>query len=979
MASESSHILINVTHDAGSVPRALRILVAVALTTVPLLSQSASLRGRVTDESGAVVPSATVTLNGPSGATRTTTATGTGVYLFTGLPPGDYTVAASAPNLAQPQPVKIALRGGERSLDLRLKVASTAQQVTVKESPGPGVTADPANNASTLVLKGEDLRALADDPDDLASDLQALAGPSAGPDGGSVFVDGFSGGQIPPKESIREVRINQNPFSPEYDTIGYGRIEIFTKPGTDKFRGTGFYNFGDSVWNSRNPYAAEKAPFELKEYGGNVSGPLNRRASFTLDLQRHSIDNGAIINGSTLDPSTLAIVNPFTAVFRIPQRRVIVSPRLDYQIDANNTLTARYSFTRAEIADSGVGGFNLVSQGYNTRLLSQLAQIAETAVLGSSAVNELRFQFFRVGTSSIAATAGPEIQVLGAFTGGGAPVGQSFDTQNNYEFQNYTSLIHASHTWRFGVRLRGATDANVSPLNFAGTFTFGGGLAPELDANNQAVLDAAGQPVLINIDSIERYRRTLLFGAMGLPAARIRSLGGGATQFAIGAGEPSIFAGQFDLGAFAGDDWRIRPNLTLSLGLRYETQTNIHDGRDFAPRLGLAWAPGAGSGRSRAKGVLRAGFGMFYDRFPLAATLAAMRYNGVVQRQYVVANPDFYPTVPPIASLAGAGTVQSVQEASSTLRAPYIMQSALSYEYPLPFNTTVAVTYANSHGVHLLRSEDINAPLPGTYDPATPGSGLFPYGVPGPIQLMESSGLYNQNQLIANVNSKVNGNVSLFGSYVYNRAFSDTDGLATFPARPYSFAGEYGPAATDIHNRVTVGGSIVTKWGLRFSPLFTASSGPPFDITTGGDLYGDTLFNARPGIATDPAKPGVIATPYGLLDPNPSPGERLVPRNFGRGPGLISLNLRLGRTFLFGSPREAPSAATPPEPRYNLTVSVSIRNLLNHNNPGPIVGDIASPLFGEANQPFGVGVLGGTGFSESANNRRLELQTRFTF
>ncbi len=959
-------------------PRALLIVFAIGLPTASLRAQSASLRGRVTDESGAVVPSATVLLNGPSGSTRATTASGAGVYSFTGLPPGDYTVTASAPNLEQTQPVKIALRGPQ-TLDLRLSVASTTQRVTVKESPGPEVTADPANNANALVLKGEDLRALADDPDDLASDLQALAGPSAGPDGGSVFVDGFSGGQIPPKESIREVRINQNPFSPEYDTMGYGRIEIFTKPGTDKFRGTGFYNFGDSVWNSRNPYAAEKAPFELKEYGGNVSGPLNSRASFTLDIQRHSIDNGAIINGSTLDPTTLAIVNPFTAVFSIPQRRVIISPRLDYQIDANNTLTARYSFTRSEIADSGVGGFNLVSQGFNTRLLSQLAQIAETAVLGTGAVNELRFQFFRVGTSSIATTAGPEIQVLGAFTGGGAPVGQSFDTQNNYEFQNYTSIVHGTHSWRFGVRMRGATDGNVSPLNFGGTFTFGGGLAPELDANNQAILDAAGQPVLINIDSIERYRRTLLFGAMGLPPAQIRSLGGGATQFAIGAGQPSIFAGQFDLGAFAGDDWRIRPNLTLSLGLRYETQTNIHDGRDFAPRLGLAWAPGARAGRSASKGVLRAGFGIFYDRFPLADTLAAMRYNGVVQRQYVVSNPDFFPTVPPVASLGGAGGSQTIQEVSSTLRAPSIMQSALSYEYRLPLNTTVAVTYANSHGVHLLRSEDINAPLPGTYNPAVPGSGVFPYGNPGPIQLMESSGLYNQNQLIANVNSKVNANVSLFGSYVYNRAFSNTDGIATFPSRPYSFAGEYGPAATDIHNRVTAGGSILTKWGLRFSPLFTASSGPPFDITTGSDLYGDTLFNARPGIATDPSKPGVIATPYGLLDPNPSPGERLIPRNFGRGPGLIMLNLRLGRTFLFGAPREAPSAGAPSEPRYNLTVSVSMRNLLNHDNPGPIVGDITSPLFGEANQPYGVGVLGGTGFSESADNRRLELQTRFTF
>jgi hypothetical protein len=142
-------------------------------------------------------------------------------------------------------------------------------------------------------------------------------------------VDGFSGGQLPSKDSIREIRINQNPFSPEYDKLGFGRIEVFTKPGTDRLRGTAFYNFGSDAWNSRDPYASRKAPFVLHEYGGNISGSLGGRSSFFLDVQRHAIDNGAIINGSTLDPESFAIINPYTQVFRVPQRRVIVSPRLD--------------------------------------------------------------------------------------------------------------------------------------------------------------------------------------------------------------------------------------------------------------------------------------------------------------------------------------------------------------------------------------------------------------------------------------------------------------------------------------------------------------------------------------------------------------------------------------------------------------------------------------------------------------------------
>jgi len=182
--------------------------------------------------------------------------------------------------------------------------------------------------------------------------------------------------------------------------------------------------------------------------------------------------------------------------------------------------------------------------------------------------------------------------------------------------------------------------------------------------------------------------------------------------------------------------------------------------------------------------------------------------------------------------------------------------------------------------LHLLRSRDLNAPLPGTYDPDVPSSGVYPLGKRGLVVLMESSGRYNQNQLIVNVNSKVNSSLSLTGSYAYGRALSDTDGLGTFPANPYSMEGEYGPAAIDMRHRVSLSGTIAVKWGIRFNPLLTANTGPPFDITAGRDVFGDTLFNDRPGIATDPTKPGVVQTRYELLEPNPAPGQPLLPRNY---------------------------------------------------------------------------------------------------
>jgi hypothetical protein len=971
------------------------VLILALLAAPPVCAQTATLRGQVTDESGALVPGAKVSVNAAGGAAKATKSDEGGAYNLTGLAPGDYSVQASAPRLVQTQPAKIALKPGPQVLNLVLRVAAMSERVTVTENGPTPVSTDAANNASALVLSGADLDALPDDLDDLAADLQALAGPSAGPNGGTIFVDGFSGGQLPPKESIREIRINQNPFSAEYDKLGYGKIEIFTKPGSDKYRGSAQWNFANDFWNTRNPYSPEKAYFLLNEFEGNAGGPLTAKSSFTVDAQRNMVDNGSIFDTVTVNPQTLAI-QPLAGVLVTPGRYTNVSPRIDYQVSQNQTLMFRYGITHSDVQDNGIGGFDLVSRGYHSQFTNQTVQAADTVVLGS-AVNETRFQFYRSATQAIANSTSPTIQVLQSFNGGGATLGRTFDAQNSYELQNYTSIVKGPHAWRFGIRLRGQTDDNVSPQNFNGTFTFAGGtLAPVLNAENQPL------PEMAPITSIESYRRTLLFQQLGDTPAQIRALGGGATQFSIATGAAELAVHQFDGAIFAGDEWRARPNFTLSWGLRYEAQTNMHDWRDIAPRLAIAWAPG-GSGKKAARTVLRAGFGTFYDRFALANTMAAERYNGLVQQQIVVSNPDFYPAVPSPAALAGFQSTQVIQEIGSRLRAPYILQSAVSMERQLPANTTLAVTYTNSHGLHVLRSEDINAPRTGTYDPNVPNSGVFPLGHPGAVDLMESSGLYNQNQLISNVNSKLNSGFSLFGFYVFNRARSNTDGIGTFPANPYSGAGEYGPAATDVRHRVTVGGSINLKWAVRISPFVVMQSGAPFDITSGNDAYGTTLFNARPGIATDLSKPGLIQTAYGLLDPNPGPGETILSRNYGRGPGQYNVNLRISKTIGFGRERGAAAGTsggsvsgagaamqaatgrglggiigTPSTShRFNVSIGLSIRNLLNHTNPGPIIGNITSPYFGTANQI--AGAQNGEGFYETANNRRLESQIKFTF
>src|SRR5258708_22265750 len=161
--------------------RIINIISIAILLTHAVFAQTPTLRGQVTDESGALVPGATVTLLAPDDTTKTAVADGQGHYSFTPLAPGNYTVSATAPDLTTPQPTKILLKPGPQTLNVQLKVASTMQQVTVQENAGPSVSTESSNNASALVLRGEDLQALSDDPDDLMADLQALAGPAAGP------------------------------------------------------------------------------------------------------------------------------------------------------------------------------------------------------------------------------------------------------------------------------------------------------------------------------------------------------------------------------------------------------------------------------------------------------------------------------------------------------------------------------------------------------------------------------------------------------------------------------------------------------------------------------------------------------------------------------------------------------------------------------------------------------------------------------
>ncbi len=1013
-----------------------RLVTAIALCLLTLglvpngLAQqrAGSLRGQVLDELGGAIVGASVTAIDATGKEKSVVTNDSGTYTINGLAPGKYTVRVINAGFAMYENTEVEIVAGKaQAVDITLKVAIEEQKVTIA-TDSRELSTEPENNAGAVVLKGEDIESLPDDPDDLAAALQALAGPSAGPNGGQIFVDGFTGGRLPPRASIREVRINANPFSAEYDRLGFGRIEILTRPGTDRYRGQVSLNFNDDALNARNPFADSRPPIQTRQYGGNFGGPLMKgKASFFVDFDKRDIDDEALIVAQVLDENNNIV--DFTTTAPIPSRRTSFSPRIDYQINQNHTLVARYNYTKNSRTD-GVGGFSLPSRAFDRSNTEQSIQFTETAIINKTIVNETRFEFEHSRNAQDADNSIPTVDVQEGFVGGGSQVGQAHSEQKDWELSNNTSFALGQHSMKAGMRVRAIKINQFSPQNFGGTFTFSGGdRAPVLDDSNQII----GTDV---ITSIERYRRTIVLQEEGLNPLAIRLLGGGATRFRLTTGNPETEVSQWDFGGFFQDDWKLRPNFTLSLGLRYENQKNINSNLNFAPRLGFAWSPGG----QQSKTVIRGGYGVFYERVSESLSMQALRLNGVNQQEFTVLNPDFFPNIPTVDQLLAFSVPGTVYRLAEGLQAPYTLQSVFSVERQVPRNLTVAASYINIRTLHVLRTRPLNAPLPGTFIPAIPGSGVHPLDcadfIPPDVNpatrcnifQYESSGRYNQNQFIVNLNSRFHRNATMNAYYVLAKANSDADGTGSLPADPYDLSTEYGRASGDIRHRFVMTGNFRMPWGISLNPFIIVQSGRPFNITLGRDLNGDTFNIERPALAPAGANcadtDNFRCTPYGNFKLAFGPDDVMIPRNFAEGPGSTTVNLRVSKTWSFGSEGGANAGQQPNQPgggqrndgqrpimggggrgpggpgggggrggfggpgggfggggggngRYNLTFSLNFQNLLNHPNLNNPVGNLGSRLFGQSTAT--TGGFGGFGSSVAAYNRRIDAQIRFSF
>jgi hypothetical protein len=912
----------------------------------------ASLRGTVTDQFGAAIVGAKVTLTDANGKEASTQTDSNGAYRFDNVAPGAYGLRVAQTGFAPYSRGGVNLVSGANTHDIQLAVTIETQRVTVDDLRA--VNADPNTNKSARVISGKELNALSDDPNELAAELNALAGPAAGPSGTQVFVDGFTAGPVlPDKQTISQIVINQNPFSAEFERIGFGNIQIFTKPGTGQFHGGAGFTFSDAAFNSRNPYAQNRPPYQRRAIEGNLSGPISKRASFFFNFGRRDIDDTAVINATTLDAS----LNPLSVSQAVvtPKAFMNLGPRFDFAVNKNNTFSVRYNLNMQDLKMQGIGGFSLPSRAYDYSDRLHILQVTDMAIINPRTTNEFGFQYIWYFITQQQRDPSSGLTVNDAFTGGGAQIGGYSFKRHEDELRDYVTISMRAHTIKFGARYRWAHISDIAPTNFGGTFVF---------------------------TSLDRYRRTLLHTSTP-------------DQLIVAGGNPFAEVRQWDVGPFVQDDWKMRPDFTLSAGLRYQYQTNVHSKLLFAPRLSFAWTPWFNP-KGQPKTVIRGGAGIFYDLVRTSTTLQTNRFDGHTEQQYIVTDPALlalFPAIPTSAALTALAQPQTIWNKTSDLTEPYYIQSSISIERSLPRNTTVSISYVGTRGLHQLRSRDLNAPAPGT--------GIRPFGNAFNVYDYETTGIYRQHLLVFNAQFRPNRKMNLTANYTFGKANGDTDGAGSFPSNSYDLSNEYGRSSFDVRHRFTLTGSFETFWRIGMFPLLIAQSAAPFNITTGLDNNADSLFVDRPAFATDLTRASVRQTAFGNFDIAPLPGATIIPRNFGNGPGYFSVNMRFAKTFGFGSAQaparsqaasapakgsappagtrpRAPQPSRPEDKPYKLTLSVFVSNLLNHTNRGTPIGNLSSPQFGTSNSLSGNSQFT-FGASAAQSNRSVSLRAQFTF
>jgi hypothetical protein len=878
-------------------------VITTASSTPATPATTATVRGHIADPSGALIPGASITITTPAGkAVAKTTADASGLYVVNGLAPGSYIVQANVAGFAPFVSPAIPLVAGQMKHVVISMAMVVEQQSVVVTDDTPSVNVEAGENSNSIVLKDKDLDALSDDPDELSNELTALAGPSAGPNGGQIYIDGFTGGTLPPKSAIREIRINRNPFSAEFDHIGYGRIEILTKPGSDTLHGRAFVMGNDNDFNTGNPFVSSIPDYHSIQYNGTIGGSLGKKASFSLSVEGRNIQDANIYTART------AVLNTNTGLYSIPtdsngniipqtgsvfspSTRIEVSPRIDLQLGQKNTLTLRYQYERGTSSGSLGSTISLPTQATSGTSSESAIQLTDSQIINEHMVNETHFQYRRAFSTTTPVSTAPSVGVSGDFTGGGSNGQINNDHSDHLELQNMTTMSAGAHAIKFGAWLRDNRDASFSNGNSNGSFTF-----PSLQAYEDTLNG------LINKES---------FATIQANCSATQTGGCLPNNLTYTTGKEAFLGNIFDAALYFQDDWTFNRFLTLSGGLRWETQNHTADHGDWAPRVAFAYALDGHKDKKQAKTVVRGGYGYFYDRFQVSNLMSLERFNtsSNSQKQVNITSPTCF-NASSLSNISGGLTSCGTGTASTpetyqidpSYRAPYMEQLGTSLERQLTKTTTLTATYLHSYGVHQMTTRDSNAYLPGDYiynGSGTPPTILAPRPNSnlGIVKEFFPEATFKQNQLIVNVNARFTPKFSVMG--FYNLTYANANTGTT--SNSYNLKQDYGRAGFVSRNMVFLMGNYTGPWGIVFNPFLIAQSGRPFNITTNNDLTGDAFFNDRPSYASASSiARNVVQTSFGALDTVPQSGESIIPINLGNGPAAVAVNLRISRSIGLG-------------------------------------------------------------------------------
>ncbi len=802
------------------------------------VTSSTQVKGRVMDSTGSILLGVQIKVYRGDKVVKEGTTAATGDFEIP-LEAGEYKLELTAPDFEKYTEV-VNVTPGMGPLSITMLLAQITQNVEVNTDRNE-ISIDPDSSLNTTVLDKEFIETLPDDEDELATYLQQIAGSRGGTGGGGNFViDGFGGGRVPPKDQIQEIRINNNPFSSEFSGVGYGRVEIITKPGTGDYRGNLNFEFRDESLNARNPFSPTRPPSQMRNFNSNFSGPIIRN-KLTLNLNARHLDNE---NSDTIR-AILPGGEQLSQAVVIPNQNRRLEGRSQLALTANNTMYMNFNLLKTDATNQGVGNFNLESRASERHNRSTDLQFREVAILTKSTVHEVRFAYSHDRAQTTPKTTAIAINVLDSFFGGGSQ-NRSWNNNRDTEFGNLLMYSGKKWTLKTGFQSMYRIRHSLSENNFVGTFTFS-----SLNCRIPNPVDPKDDP------------------CAGAYSA------GRPTTFSRTQGDPRLDVNQFEYGTFFQSDWKMTQKFNLSLGARYEGQTNISDHNNIDPRMGFAY-------QLAKTAALRGGAGVFHQRFDENTVEQLLRLDGTRQEQIVIRYPTFCLdlTCLNFSGMGTSNTPPSLRVRAPELVTPYNINTSLSLEKSLPKGLGLTFSWDVTRGVHLYRSRNLNAPLPGApLNPARPGTFLPPDPTKGNINQLESTGTSLSNNYTIGFRQQIRNkwNLNLFGNYTLGNNNSDTDNAFNTPADNYNLRGEWGRSGQDTRHRFFTGTNFRLPWGVNVNTNVNWSSSRPYNITTGLDNNGDTVLNDRP---------------EGLK------------RNSGKGPGLFNMNMGFQKTVILKSPEK---------------------------------------------------------------------------